>query len=491
MTTPLTTGSRPSITCARILSLVLALLWGAHLTAETITVGVSGDYQTIQGALDHAMTTAEQDEIHVEGPGTWNENLTATLDSSTDSVYLSGGWNADFSSRTGDPRLTVVDGDSGQVMFVTVSDGVLFHLSNLTLTKGFAPFMGGGLLLSANSDAEVFVYGVRFIDNTAYSNTAGQGAYGGGLFLMLSDAYAEVGGNTFKGNFAQLFAEASASDASAGGGALYVSGTNSTVEISGNWMEDDGCSEPDGYGTAKGCSLAGGVSSNGGSSFLWVYGNTILDTIVSGFSASSGVAGYIACGGSASTALVQENHWQGTAVTGAGVPDDFVSVIVAGGAELVQQSSLFADGPSSGLSVVVEDAIWHGVNLTVANHAGDGVTLETADGGTVSLYNSISYGNGGDNLALATGTTVDQGANLIGVDPGFINALGGHYHLRTDSVALDAGNATPPGELSNHDLDRRPRVQGTAVDIGAYEGNMMIFADGFEVGNTGFWSNGS
>ncbi len=63
-----------------------------------------------------------------------------------------------------------------------------------------------------------------------------------------------------------------------------------------------------------------------------------------------------------------------------------------------------------------------------------------------------------------------------------------NYHLSPGSPLIDAGTDDPVGGLTTHDLDGAPRISGAAVDIGCYE-LPLIFADGFESGDTGSWSH--
>ncbi|HLZ89773.1 MAG TPA: choice-of-anchor Q domain-containing protein, partial [Puia sp.] len=59
------------------------------------------------------------------------------------------------------------------------------------------------------------------------------------------------------------------------------------------------------------------------------------------------------------------------------------------------------------------------------------------------------------------------GSNLD-ADPQFINAAGGDFHVaHCTSPVIDQG--WPVGNMVNYDMDGNPRVQGTAIDIGAYE----------------------
>ena len=59
------------------------------------------------------------------------------------------------------------------------------------------------------------------------------------------------------------------------------------------------------------------------------------------------------------------------------------------------------------------------------------------------------------------------GAGSVFADPRFVGA--NDFRLRAGSPAIGAGDsAAVPPELTT-DLDGNPRIQGAAVDIGAYE----------------------
>ncbi len=59
-------------------------------------------------------------------------------------------------------------------------------------------------------------------------------------------------------------------------------------------------------------------------------------------------------------------------------------------------------------------------------------------------------------------------SNLDGVDPQFVDAANGDFHLLADSPLIDAGNNDAP-HLPDEDFDGRTRIQDGQVDIGAYE----------------------
>lgn len=59
-------------------------------------------------------------------------------------------------------------------------------------------------------------------------------------------------------------------------------------------------------------------------------------------------------------------------------------------------------------------------------------------------------------------------AHSLSINPEFVNAAGGNFHLQSSSPAIDAGD-TDRAIIGTLDIDGNPRVKGAAVNIGAYE----------------------
>lgn len=100
-------------------------------------------------------------------------------------------------------------------------------------------------------------------------------------------------------------------------------------------------------------------------------------------------------------------------------------------------------------------------NNTIVNSYQFGI--KTSGGGTIR--DNIVAGSGG-------GTIIESGAELINnlvdsVDEvGFVDAEGGDFHLRSDSLGVDAGSEVG---FPIVDFDGVARPQGKAADVGAYE----------------------
>jgi hypothetical protein len=107
-----------------------------------------------------------------------------------------------------------------------------------------------------------------------------------------------------------------------------------------------------------------------------------------------------------------------------------------------------------------------------------------------TLTNCILYGDTGsgeivNNIDGSTTTTVTfsdvqggyPGVGNINANPQFVNAAAGNFVLEPGSPCVNAGNnsAIPSGITT--DLAGNPRIEGTAVDMGAYETQLPLAAN--------------
>ena len=114
----------------------------------------------------------------------------------------------------------------------------------------------------------------------------------------------------------------------------------------------------------------------------------------------------------------------------------------------------------------------------------NGTAVNCTFTGNSALFGSgIEYGTAtscilwGNSVYSTTVTYSDvqggyAGTGNIDADPLFVNAASGDLHLMTGSPCIDAGTATalPPGvTLPVTDFDGKPRIIGSAPDMGAFE----------------------
>ena len=103
-----------------------------------------------------------------------------------------------------------------------------------------------------------------------------------------------------------------------------------------------------------------------------------------------------------------------------------------------------------------------------------GLGIEVA-GGTVTIRNSILWGNGDDVIGTVAleYSDVEDGDNVgvdgcISADPQFIDAAGSDFRVKGFSPCANAGT-NQAWMVAATDLAGSPRLSGSAVEMGAYE----------------------
>lgn len=448
--------------------------------------GLSWDtaFASVQEGVDAAIVG---DEVWVAA-ATYAENVTLK-----DGVALYGGFagnEINFGQRNWSNNVTILDGRrTNSVVLVQPGAGPATRIDGFTIRSGLltgSSEKGGGIICS---DASPVI-----ANNTISSNSAPSG---GGIYCFRSAAI--ITNNLITQN------------SGASGGGIYC--LDSSATIAHNIISRNrGATLPVGFGLGGGiyCAVSSGISSdivtlshnliaeNSAESGGGVECNSAVrvdifhNTIAHNQAGSYG--GGIEC--YASSPTVQNNRFIGNAVTGS-VAGGGISVftLTGPGASPRILNNVFLgntgrqDSGSQGggiyCSRFTRPVI---INNTLAgNFAREGGGIFADSDEATIVNNLIAFGSSGMVAPISVTTNncvfgnesgdfggVGTNGN-ISVDPKFSENLRlGDIHLLQNSPCRDAGN-TEAAEPAWTDVDGQPRIQGTAVDIGADESDGTVF----------------
>jgi hypothetical protein len=346
--------------------------------------------------------------------------------------------------KNGSPGLAV--GTSGTISLV----GCVFQAcSGGFATTGNCAFSCSGSLMTGNSGRAGYLVGCRSVflgHNTVQGNVGGVVMDGG----VSSYRYAMTGPVTVVGN------------RFVGGGTQLDIYNNGATVVSNNVFK----------GNTSGAMSASSDSGNSGS----------VVSVNNQFVQNSG-GNTASCG--ARSVVFQGNTFRGNSMGGSG---NTCIAYLNGVAYLNCANNLFVSNsvPYGRGAIWVQPGVTNWVaNNTVCGNVGNGMTL--LPGTWTHIHNNILWGNSGVDVIVGTGGSlrslynndyhsisglVDLAVNNIDVDPLFVDAPGGDYHLRANSGCINAGlnystNGSPALPLI--DKDGNVRIADGIVDIGAYE----------------------
>ncbi|MEM9533455.1 MAG: choice-of-anchor Q domain-containing protein [Pseudomonadota bacterium] len=434
-------------------------------TAAIIEVGPSGDFTTLQAAIDASLATTEVDEIRIVAE-TFTEQLGIFPLDHPRTLTITGGWASDFSTVTG--RTTLSGGGVNNVFEVDLSAGDSVTLENLIVADGAADNDAG---LSGNvADATLRVTQSEFRSNVASSDRAD-----GGAIRISASGTADVRVTQVTVADNQVLCSGNVDCRNAG---IALLGSDAVyLEVSGSVIERNRVEITTGSAFSAGVSLSG----FGGGTLVF-NDNVVRDNEVVG--TNNGAIGVRLLGDFRITAR-RNQIVRNTAVSDVAFLFQQMATGANGDALVVVENTLIADGNGKGLIANVNDGgtspAVHLMNLTIANNADNGLqAFNNSPTGVLTLTNSITSGNGTDRQ---TGGDIQETTNLSGLNIGFVNAAAGNYQLSPSSPAVDAGTLPTPVPISSGDAAGGTRLAGAAIDIGAFElGGDVLFTSSFEAG---------
>lgn len=448
------------------------------------SIAYSADYCVtssveLQNALSIAATTIDSDRILIR-TGSYAGNFSYVTVAPDNNISLLGGYGADCLTReTTDASSTILDGQFSGVTLVISSGGgdINIEIDGVTVKNGLRRVDDGVILNAAglylNTRGSVTLNNI-VVQNNVTQRGSGGGAYiefvtnlrllnsnilgnhsttaGGGLAVMCRDLLGkvEIVNSTFSDN----------SSNTEGGGVYVISCSDLIVDSShftGNYTAGDG-----------------GGAIRGGAKHIQVSRNDFISN------RASGRGGAAILSSTSNTGAVEFNN----------------NLVLGNSSNYVGGGAFFYSGLGQTLSITNNTI----VNNIAANSAGGiGIWLES-EVDPAYVNNNIIYGNkapkssdlGVDNdLDLdfipsqieiknnnlntsstgfsATISIALDASNLNNINPNFVNSGAGDFHLRIGSALIDAGSNSAIN-LPLTDKDGEARSQGSAVDIGAYEG---------------------
>jgi len=395
-------------------------------------IGWSNAVASLQVGIDKALAANPKKEVWVAAE-TYYGNF--TIDQS---IALYGGFaggEENREERDWATHETILDGYPGTVICIDGTSGAVVRIDGFTVTNGDGGY-GGGIYCSGGR--------LLLANNTFLSNVAGVGGGAVGCEGCTAAIWNNVFGTPDSPNVAP------------GAFAIYLGGCNSDSLIAGNTV----CGNQRlGFGSgsfetsaAIACSqtaatIAGNlITGNGGSGITaWWGGTSILNNTIAG---NTGCGVYVFDSGTAppivANNVIRDNAAEGVIVMGDGMQ-------VVNNTIVRNRTGIRISG--DGWSALVAN------NIIAYNHYGVNKTTYYT---LVLDHNCLYNPHGTDYVGVSPGSTD------ILADPEFISLTGNDFRVEPYSPCIDAGNSDRVGAgwLS---FDGRDRVQGTQVDIGAYE----------------------
>ena len=416
--------------------------------AETFCVSTA---QELHDALTEAQSNGQDDIIRIV-QGTYNGNF---IYASTEAygVTVEGGYTADCASRVVNPENTALDaGGSGPVLAFSAPEVAAgFRVDGFTMQNGNVVGNHGAGLFINTAGGDVTVLETVVVSNTALSNGS-MSIYGGGIYIRSaanvilennvitqnsswgsSWCYGGGVGIGYVGTASLINNLIQNNRTMLGGGGAFVHAATTVIfeqnmvlnnYVDANWQG------------------GGGVHLNSNQS------STVANNLFSD-NQTWGYGGAIYFYSLQTTFFVNNTIINNQARDGCGV--------------------WYSDNWDVGAAQIFNNLFWNNTDYGAAlgrdlfiNNDNDGNYFPSV----VNIFNN-DFNQGTNGIYIQIPFTIDP-SNLNNVNPLFVDAANGDYHLQSGSPVINQGSNSAPG-LPSTDKDGLPRILYGIVDMGAYE----------------------
>jgi|GEM_PF-6180912 len=393
--------------------LISILLFASHISAYesgngflcvdgTGAANLADDFQS---ALD--AVTSTNDEVRlISGTFSLPNDPTGHFSITVDhSLEISGGWNADCSSRSaGKPDLTKLQGTTKQ----TLPGGVL------------------SIMVEDNSPATVSIHNLNIRNGRSEES-------GGGFYFFHTNTPGDTA-STVTLNLSDIIAENNITDVSGSG--IHI---EDNTTFGGTFVTISSCRILNNSSIGEG----GGLYINSGS------GNaTLVNNLIAGNAVSSENGGGLYITNTEGYDIILTNNTITANKTQNSNGGGLFVTLVDGFSQLdIYNNIIYKNDAVGGI--------------------GDDIYIDNTNDNTVNIRNT-DFNSTQDTGFYIAGNTNLNNINNLNVDPEFEDPASDNYHLRESSQAINAGYNSAP-HRPNYDLDGEDRIQDGTVDMGAYE----------------------